>query len=510
MLIAPRQRHQRLVSLQNCFPRLTFSRLFVDNSLASCFRPGIRWFYLILSALAITGSSPKSWAAPLLCPVDFQQRVDTYLQQPELAQAHWGILIQAADTTTPLYSRNADQLFVPASNVKLLTTAAALVALGPDYQFKTPIYASGAGPGLRVLRLVAQGDPSLNEDQLRTVATLLKAQGVTRIQHLILEDSSDPSLDHPPTWEWDDLIYGYASPINRAILNQNQVALRLTPGRPGEVLKVSWSDALAGAQFQVINRSRTALDPRQSPEVRGVYGQSLLMISGELAPNTEADITYLAIPQPREYFLAAWQRILAEQGLQIDHPRIESSPATYPQELVAVITSPPLSTLIKRTNQESNNLYAESLRQQLTRLFPQARDPLAQPLQRLGIASTAYALRDGSGLSRHNLASPGLLTQVLQKMQGSAGATAYGASLPIAGQTGTLKSRFLNTDLVGNLAAKTGTLGGVVSLSGHLSRQEATPLTFSILVNNAKTPLAELRQAMDTILLWAYQTGPCP
>jgi D-alanyl-D-alanine carboxypeptidase/D-alanyl-D-alanine-endopeptidase (penicillin-binding protein 4) len=436
--------------------------------------------------------------------------VETYLQQPELAPAHWGILLQADDEAKPLYARNAGQLFVPASNVKLLTTAAALVALGPDYQFQTPVYGSGQGPVLRQLRLVAQGDPSLSEEQLRAVAETLKAQGVSRIQTLILEDSSDPSQDHPPTWEWDDLLYGYAPPINRAILNQNQVALTLTPGQPGEALSIRWSDPLAGTQFQVINRSRTALKPSRPPEIKGIYGPGPLIISGELVPVADADTTYLAIPKPRDYFLATWRRILVEQGLQIDAERIESFPATETQTLVAMITSPPLSTLIKTTNQESNNLYAETLHRQLARLGPPTQDPWAQPLQQLGISSTAYALRDGSGLSRHNLASPQLFTQVLQNLQGSQWAEVYKQSLPVAGQTGTLKSRFLNTELVGNLAAKTGTLAGVVSLSGYLSRKDASPLTFSMMVNNARTPLPELRQALDTILGWAYQTGPCP
>ncbi|BFM41247.1 probable D-alanyl-D-alanine carboxypeptidase [Synechocystis sp. LKSZ1] len=471
---------------------------------------GLRWFYLVVSALTIVGSASKSWAIPLLCPADFRQRVDTHLQQPELAQAHWGILLQASDEQEPLYARNADQLFVPASNVKLLTTAAALVALGPDYQFQTPIYASGQGPVLRQLRLVAQGDPSLSEDQLRATAESLKAKGVNRIQTLILEDSSDPTQDHPPSWEWDDLLYGYAPPINRAILNQNQVALTLTPGQPGEALNIRWSDPLAGAQFQVINRSRTALNPSRPPEIKGIYGQGQLIISGELAPRAEADVTYLAIPKPRDYFLATWHQILVEQGIQIEAERIESSPTTEAQKLILVITSPPLSTLIQTTNQESNNLYAETLRQQLARLWPQDQNLLAQPLQQLNIKASDYSLRDGSGLSRHNLASPRLLTQVLQNLQASPWATVYKQSLPVAGQTGTLKSRFLNTDLAGNLTAKTGTLGGVVSLSGYLSRKDASLLTFSILVNNARTPLPELRQALDKILALAYQTGPCP
>ncbi len=435
-----------------------------------------------------------------LCSEQFSKKIETYLERPDLASAHWGIVFQALESDQPLYSRNGEKLFVPASNLKLLTTAAALASFGPDYRYKTPLYSLGKPPVLEHVRLVAQGDPSLTSQTLEVIARELREAGVIQIKQLILEDPLTPTGDRRLSWEWDDLTYGYAPGVNRAILNQNQVQLSLSPQSLGQPLQVSWSDLIAGQQWYVINRTKTVAKPQNQLKISQPQGRNQLWLTGDMAPGQPPDLTTLAIPQPRDYFLHVWRQTLTKAEIQVDslllNPANASLHAENPWQAIA---SPPLGEMIKTVNQESNNLYAESLLNKLSEAFPE------DPWQALNLPQSQH-LRDGSGLSRQNLLSPQTLVNVLIKMQKT---PSYRESLAIAGVTGTLKSRFLSTDLVGKVQGKTGTLTGVAGLSGYLATPGQNSLAFSILVNNAHTKPTQLREAMDQIILWASQAQEC-
>jgi D-alanyl-D-alanine carboxypeptidase/D-alanyl-D-alanine-endopeptidase (penicillin-binding protein 4) len=173
--------------------------------------------------------------------------------------------------------------------------------------------------------------------------------------------------------------------------------------------------------------------------------------------------------------------------------------------------SPPLSALITTINQNSDNLYAESLfNQLLLSTSPQSASTFWQErLQTLGIAEAPLRVKDGSGLSRQNLISPQTLVQLLTALNPSPHGLTYRDSLPVAGRSGTLKNRFLASPLSGKVRAKTGTLTGVVTLAGFESDIPMGTIIFSLMVNNSDLGAAVLREAMDQILLWSAQVEPC-
>ncbi|MFM1841921.1 MAG: penicillin-binding protein 4, partial [Cyanobacteriota bacterium] len=228
------------------------------------------------------------------CPAQFRQQVNDYLQRPDLARAHWGILIRPLDSQTPLFSYQADKLFIPASTQKLLTTAIALDQLGPNFQFQTPVYIQPSprrSDQLRTLQVITSGDPTLQPKDLTAIAKTLQAMGIRQIQQLQIVDSIPPEQYHRPSWEWDDLQYYYAPAINHAILSDNQVTLTLTPQALGEPLKITWSEAIAATQWQVVNQTRTVADPQQPIQIHHNRAKGELILQGELAPDAEPDQT---------------------------------------------------------------------------------------------------------------------------------------------------------------------------------------------------------------------------
>jgi D-alanyl-D-alanine carboxypeptidase/D-alanyl-D-alanine-endopeptidase (penicillin-binding protein 4) len=461
-------------------------------------------------AIAQNSSPDIDQVTNKICPVDLPQKIDSLMTAPELQKAHWGILIKTLKKQTTLYDRDGNQFFIPASNVKLLTTAAALVKLGENYQIKTPIYYQGNNAKLSRLSLIGKGDPSLIIEQLKTVANTLKSQGIKQVEKLILEDNILPQNYLNLTWEWEDIHFYFAPAINQLMLNKNAVELTLSPQRIGQPLKVVWSDAIAGKQWQVINQTRTvAGNPSQGVSIKGILGKSVLILEGELGLQSEPKVATIAILDPARYFAESFQQVLTEVGIQVDQLEIVNNPSFNPQDkLLLEISSPTIPELITETNQESNNLYAEALLN-LIKEKPDSLDSLKNILQSLGLDPNGYLLKDGSGLSRQNLVSPKTFVQLLTAMAQSPNAESYQKSLAIAAEKGTLSNRFQDTAVAGKLQAKTGTLSGSSTLSGYLDNPNFETLVFSILVNNSEQSSPVLRKAIDSIIILLSQLKKC-
>ena len=168
-------------------------------------------------------------------------------------------------------------------------------------------------------------------------------------------------------------------------------------------------------------------------------------------------------------------------------------------------------SIAKTINQNSDNLYAEALfNQLLISTTPQSASTFWKSrLEILGMPETPIRVKDGSGLSRQNLISPQTLVQLLTALNQSPHRSTYLDSLPLAGESGTLKKRFLDSPLAGKVRAKTGTLTGVVTLAGFESETPLGTLVFSLMVNNSDLAAPMLREAMDQILVWSAEVKPC-
>lgn len=470
-------------------------------------------------------------ASESICQDQLKKAIDQVINRPQFRRARWGILIESllpAATSLPLYSHDAESFFIPASNVKLLTTAVALHRLGTNYRIRTSVYQLAGG----VLRVVGRGDPSLQNAQLKDLAQQLKRQGMRKIQQLIVDDRYFQGDKINLTWDWQDVQSDYGTAVNSLILNQNAVELTLSPQQVGQPLRISWVDVgvpgansgvtalgttssvIASRQWQVENTAVTAsLGTPNSLAVTAVLGQPLLQIKGQLAVNAEPEIIGLPIPNPAQYFLASFQQALLAEGISVKEAFVSSQSMIDGQE-IASVESLPLARLLVETNQDSNNLYAEVLLRILGvsgsgDTAELGIKKIKETLTSLGVNPESYNLIDGSGLSRQNLVSPEAIVQTLKRMAQTPEAAIYRASLSTAGVSGTLRRRFLNTPVQGNLQGKTGTLTGVSALSGYLDVPGFQPLVFSLIINQSNQSSAIERQAIDEIVLLLMRLRSC-
>ncbi|WP_445304495.1 MULTISPECIES: D-alanyl-D-alanine carboxypeptidase/D-alanyl-D-alanine endopeptidase [unclassified Microcoleus] len=477
---------------------------------------------IALSLLVLVLGRPSAVAAQTsavagdICPGELGAQVDAIANRPEFSRSRWGILIQPLSSTTTLYSRDATKYFIPASNAKLLTTAAALQKLGADFRIKTSVYSGENGS----LYVAGRGDPSIAEAQLKSLAQQLKQRGISQVNQLIGDDSYFQGSAVNPNWEWEDAQAGYGAPINSLIFNQNAIDLLLSPQAIGQPLKVTFAEPKLANQWQLQNNTVTvAQNESEFIEVGREFDRPIIRVSGQLKVGGEPESAYVAVVNPANNFLQYFQQALVAEGIPVKQSLVASASRNLNQEL-ATVESPPLAELVRETNRESNNLYAEVLLRLLGKVTGKMPVPqedtgesglkeLKAVLTQLGVNPNSYILADGSGLSRHNLITPEALVETLRFMANSPAASIYRQSLSIAGESGTLKNRFNNTPNRVMLQAKTGTMSGVSALSGYIEVPNYEPLVFSIIVNQSDLSTAKMRSATDEIVLLLNRLRRC-
>ncbi len=465
---------------------------------------------LIMPLMAVLNQWPTQ-----ACPALIRD-LDMIVNQPQFRSAQFGISIQTQGRNPlTLYVHNADRLLLPASNAKLLTTAAALQTLPLNFTVKTTLYDLGNNQ----FHLVGEGDPTFKTSHLQalaqSLAQLLKERNIKQIKRLTLDDRYYGAEWLNSRWGWDDVQADYAPPINGLILNENAIGLTLTPAIAGQPLIVKWDEVENSNRYRIENQTKTvAID---QPEFVNVAQPELgvVRITGQLRVGGEPEPVGISVQQPTKYIAEEFRRSLLLLGIKVDAIEITST-SKEPKGIVAEITSPPLSEWIYETNQTSNNLFAEALLRQLGRSDLQPMGTgyssdrglivLRQQLMKMGIAPETYQMVDGSGLARLDWVSAGTLVQVLQAMADN---STFRNSLPIAGQSGSLTGRFKNTPAQTILSAKTGFLTGAVGLSGYVNPKEFSPIVFSILLNNSVQPLSDQLKAVDAIAIRLANLKKC-
>ncbi|MEH2213692.1 D-alanyl-D-alanine carboxypeptidase/D-alanyl-D-alanine endopeptidase [Nostoc sp.] len=448
-----------------------------------------------------------------ICSSQLGTAIDAVTNRPLFSRGRWGILVQSLSPGQTLYSRDAQKYFTPASNLKLLTTAAALQELGANFRIRTSIYQNGNG----ILRVVGRGDPSLSDTELQKLAQQLKQKRITQIQQLSADDSYIQGDIVNPTWQWEDVQSSDGVPVSSFILNKNIFSFKLVPQAVGKSLQVLWLDPGEAKQWRIINQSITV--PQNQPSYVNVTRElsgTVLRIQGQLTTNSEESLIDLPVVDPNYYFLRRFRTALATEKITLGQTLVVNGGVN--QQEIAFVESPPLAELLAETNLNSNNLYAEALLRALAvkklRVKTQTSadvglEVVKASLTKLGVDPANYILVDGSGLSRRDLVTPEAFVQTLRGMAKTPTAYIYRASLPVAGKSGTLKGRFQGTPAEGIVQAKTGTLTGVVSLSGYVNAPKYEPLVFSIIVNQSNQSATVIRQAIDEVVVLLTQLQHC-
>jgi len=476
-----------------------------------------RWRFLF--GIAVVGCSPGG-QAPV--PVRderaaLRHAIDSMLAAPETRQARWGILIVDPERADTLYSFDAGKLLVPASNMKLLTSAVALDALGPEYRFATPIMTRGemrAGALEGDLLIVGRGDPSVSDNMagdamlpLRAIADSLWDRGVRRIRgRLLAYGNAFPDATAGTAWNWEDLDFSYGAKIDELLFNEGFSEIHVRGGdRPGDPPRARTSPARTFPKIRVeattIARGTGRDSVAQVDAVKDTLrGDVVLTGTIPAGDTTTIEVTHR---DPSEAYLAALGEALRERGIVVGDSVI-ASPAPRMDTLI-VMRAPPLSQILAAFLKPSQNQIGEMLFKSIalqrtdTGSARVARRVVAERLRGWGAENGGFQIMDGSGLSRQDLVSPETIVRVLDAMRKSPQFQVYFDALPVAGIDGTLRGRMRSTMAEANVRGKTGTLSNVRSLSGYVYTAGGRLLLFSVLCNNYLVPTAYITRVQDTI-----------
>jgi serine-type D-Ala-D-Ala carboxypeptidase/endopeptidase (penicillin-binding protein 4) len=476
----------------------------------------------LLTLVPAQGQQPQVTppALPAVCQNQLATEIDRIIDRPELRRYRWGIVVRDLNGMSQLYNRDGDRLFIPASNVKLITTAVALRQLGATRRLRTSVYQLPSTGNRANLVVVGRGDPSLTVAKLPLLVQQLKQRGITQIDRISFDDGYFRGEQLNSGWEWGDLSTDYAPAINGLMLNQNSNPLVVSPQQIGLPLKYAWKDPSLN-NWQIDNQSLTAV-ASQTDRVDAIamFGKSTIRLTGKLAPNAPSTQIDLPLVNPAGSFMNAFNQSLNRSGISIGNTRLVLEQNIFNLPEIAAIDSPTIRELINETNQKSNNVYAEVLLKSIGRTHPthytSSEDTSAlgialvkQRLTEMGVDPQAYSLYDGSGLSRHNLVAPATFVRVLSSMATTPIGQIYRDSLPLSGISGSLKNRMKGTLAQGIVRAKTGSLSGVASLSGYINPPKYSPLVFSIILNQHDRPTSQMVKIIDEIVIVLARLQKC-
>jgi serine-type D-Ala-D-Ala carboxypeptidase/endopeptidase (penicillin-binding protein 4) len=486
--------------------------------------------------------------------VPLPQAVNRILADPAVSQAHWGISVVSL-TGASIYKLNDGQYFNPASNAKLLTTAAAYALLPSGLTFTTLISSDApvgsAGDVRGDITIFGVGDPNISA---RTIPFGMKTER-TGPPLAALEDMADQIVRHGvhsvsgdivgddtwfvyerygAGWSWDDLQWGYGAPVSALSVNDNEVYLSAMPAtQVGQNAVVSW---VPSTPYYAVENS-LATSPAGDPGKPGVDrspGSMTVRIYGRTPAGQQGLHTAMAIEDPAEYAARSLRAMLLARGVQVSgkaraqhRPSVDTTDFLSAQQapvslhpitietvqsagagpnLLASHVSPPLGDDLVVTNKVSQNLHAEITLRTLGKFessdgsLLEGTRVVRQFLISAGVAPTDFVLFDGCGLSVQDLVTPRTFTTLLTYAARQSWGAAYRASLPVGGVDGSLSSRFKQPLLNGKVFAKTGTLGEARALSGYVVAASGQTVAFSIMCTDHSPSLPADRAAMDNIV----------
>ena len=488
------------------------------NKAGSCLWLGSAiWFALVLlpcsAAEDAAGRAVASTASPSSSAYDLQRRIDTILGRSSLRKVFFSVQIIDAETGDAVYERNPHLALMPASNMKIVTSAAALEFLGRDFAFVTRVGLCGDA-----LVVKGSGDPLLGDKETDTrngrssrtfigeIASRLRELEIASVSEILVDTSIFDGERVHPSWPPNQLTQKYACEVSGLNYNGNCVEISALNRSGKAVLALSPpTDYVKLVNALTVGRSRRSWFSVQRTEV-----PCELLIQGNC--RTAAGPYSVAVQNPALFFGRLLRNALIEAGIEVvGEAREAPSPGDCDfRALVDHATS--IGDCLQRTNKDSLGLAAEAM---FKRLGAQAdpdgtpgswesgRNVLAAYLRGLEVEEREFVIADGSGLSRDNRLSAGALTRVLRHLAAGADWEFYKSSLAVGGFDGTIENHFWEKRYRGRVLAKSGYIQSVRALSGVV-RTDRGDYIFSILANKAgSNARSAIDSAVKALIDWA-------
>lgn len=422
----------------------------------------------------------------------------------------WGVMITSVSRGDTLFSRNPGLELRPASTMKLFTTGLAFDRFGPDYQFSTdvlrdgPVTSDGTLQGNIIVR--GDGDPSLSgrfldggpNAPMAMLAQRVAAAGIKRITGDVIGDATafDDSLI-PDGWLTRYLGAGYAARVSGLSLNENIVWVAVSPGS-GSRAEVALEPMTTS--MTVVNKART-VGGRNANLHMSKSSDGTITVTGSIGRQSRTRRYSYVVDDPAKFTTGAFRAALAAAGIKVDGAtRVAPTPARAVK--IAALQSPTLARMVSAMNRESINHYAELLFRdgargpQRTRqgTVANGNQAMHEFFARVGADTTTIYNADGSGLSVNDRLTARSMVQLLDYAHRATWGPEFHASLPVAGESGTQRTRMKGSPAQGNLHAKTGTTNDVIALAGYVTATDGEVLAFAFLYNgtdrwNAKSTI---------------------
>ena len=423
---------------------------------------------------------------------EMRGHLDDVLRAHPLSRTRIGVAVMDVRDGDVLYAHNADKLFNPASNTKIVSTAAALSALGSDYRYRTRLLGpapDGDGVVRGDIELRGSGDPSLSTQGVGELAQALAARGVVRIEGDLIADGKLR----------DDANPGESLGGGAIIMNRNVYTVRVSPGESGKNAYVTVEprgDGFLGAVSKVTTTSKKKRKTRITLSAFRDGGRFIVVAKGRI--NIRDEYRKKArLGDGTTWALVVLQRALGDFGIELTGKTRTGSLATQsrpdgaPPVILVTHVSAPLGEICRVSNKDSNNFVADSIFRTLGRerfggavTMEKGQRAVKEILTALGFEPSSYRIINGSGLTHENRIQPSTLARLLRHLYFDlAVAPEFVTSLAIGGIDGTIKGRFRGGDFLGRVRAKTGTLSNVSALSGYVG-DHGDVLIFAILVDD--------------------------
>lgn len=453
-------------------------------------------------------------------------KIDETFNDARFTEAVWGAKIKSLETGSVWYERNATELFTPASNEKIPTSAAALEILGPGYTFKTTFSAIGAiNDHVLDGHLVAwsNGDPTLYTRMMKSptevfeqLAATLKEKGITEITgNVIGNDDAFDDQHIGEGWKTGYLDAWYAAEFGPLQLNENYVDIQITPPQTLDG-QVTVEPNLPSSYYTIQNNIVVAPTGNTSLSASRELGSKTIVLTGLAVPGTKGSELSPTLPNPTLWYATVLKETLEKNGIAVKgeavdiddlDPELRAVLESSEESLLMEHRSAPLSEILTVLMKRSQNLYAETMPRLISwekngkGTFEGGKELVAEKLEVMGVEKGANSYIDGSGLSALNKISPTHLVSILEWMgKSSQNGSLWREMMPIAGVDGTLSRRMKGTPAEGNVHAKTGTISGVRSLSGYVTTADGEELVFSFIVNNSTASNSATEEVTDGVL----------
>ncbi|WP_010096495.1 D-alanyl-D-alanine carboxypeptidase/D-alanyl-D-alanine-endopeptidase [Ornithinibacillus scapharcae] len=450
-----------------------------------------------------------------------QEILNQVLNHHAIKGSTTGVSVRNADTGELVYSYYGDHRLHPASNMKMLTSIAALDTLGEEHKFSTEVLTDGKVNG-KVLQgnlyLKGKGDPTLLKEDLDQLASQLKAKGITKIKgDLVGDDSWYDDVRLSQDLNWSDEPFYTGAQISALTLSPNNdydagtLIVEVYPAK--EVGKSPIVKLTPHTDYvTIVNKASTVKDGNnRTISIDREHGSNQIIIEGNIPVSGSMARSWVSVWEPTGYVLDVFKKSLTTQGIQfIGNTKTTLGTTPKNAELLVSKQSITLKELLIPFMKLSNNGHGEVLTKEMGKVvhgegsWDKGLEVLTEVTTQYGINAENILLRDGSGMSHKNLITANDLSQLLYAIQKKDWYPSFEKSLPVAGNSerfigGTLRYRMTDSAATNNVKAKTGSLTGVSSLSGYVTSKDGQKLVFSILVNNYIESPSTIRTIEDTI-----------